>query len=226
MGAAASVVLDEELKKPIDASDLATPELALAEVTRLRQLLADQQAPSGSSRRIIIITGAPGSGKGSQAPVIVEKLGIPQLSTGDMLRAAVAAGTEVGKQADDVMKAGGLVSDELVVGVIRDRITADDCKAGFLLDGFPRTVPQAAMLDEILAAAGEATTMLLQVCVRVCVCVCVCVYTIPTTVPYTSLPPGHYDSTHTMLRQPRRLSCYGSDTHSGGGCGRVESGVK
>ena len=177
MGAGASVALDEELKKPADASDLTTPELALAEVTRLRKLLADQQAPSGSSRRIIIITGAPGSGKGSQAPVIVEKLGIPQLSTGDMLRAAVAAGTEVGKQADDVMKAGGLVSDELVVGVIRDRITADDCKAGFLLDGFPRTVPQATMLDEILAAAGEATTMLLQVCV------CVCVSTVPHRPP-------------------------------------------
>ena len=91
----------------------------------------------------MILFGPPGAGKGSQAPKIVEALGIPQLSTGDMLRAAVAAGSEVGQQAKDVMAAGGLVSDELVISIIKERIKDDDCKGGFILDGFPRTVEQA-----------------------------------------------------------------------------------
>ena len=100
--------------------------------------------------------GPPGAGKGSQAPKIVETLGIPQLSTGDMLRAAVAAGTEVGMKAKTVMEAGGLVTDDLVVGIIRDRIKEDDCSKGFILDGFPRTVAQAKMLDDMLNDTGEA----------------------------------------------------------------------
>ena len=98
---------------------------------------------AGPSKTVMILFGPPGAGKGSQAPKIVEVLGIPQLSTGDMLRAAVAAGSEVGKQAKDVMASGGLVSDELVVSIICDRIKEDDCKTGFILDGFPRTVEQA-----------------------------------------------------------------------------------
>eukprot|EP00928_Gymnodinium_smaydae_P037091 TRINITY_DN2580_c0_g2_i1.p1 TRINITY_DN2580_c0_g2~~TRINITY_DN2580_c0_g2_i1.p1 ORF type:complete len:555 (+),score=107.34 TRINITY_DN2580_c0_g2_i1:58-1722(+) len=110
---------------------------------------------SGTSRNIVILFGPPGAGKGSQAPKIVETLGIPQLSTGDMLRAAVAAGTEVGLQADSVMKSGGLVSDSLVVSIIKDRIKEDDCKGGFILDGFPRTVEQAKMLDEMLTVSNE-----------------------------------------------------------------------
>ena len=107
------------------------------------------------ARSVVILFGPPGSGKGTHAPKLVEKLGAPQLSTGDMLRAAVVAGTEVGKQAKDVMASGGLVSDEIVVGIIKDRIAEDDCKSGFILDGFPRTVEQAKMLDDCLGATSE-----------------------------------------------------------------------
>merc|ERR1740138_232668 len=112
-------------------------------------------------RNIMILIGAPGAGKGSQAPKIVDKLKIPQLSTGDMLRAAVAAGSEVGKQAKDVMASGGLVSDELVVSIIRERIAEPDCGGGFILDGFPRTVEQAKMLDEMLAGTGDKVSLVL-----------------------------------------------------------------
>ncbi|KAL3923675.1 MAG: hypothetical protein SGPRY_004145 [Prymnesium sp.] len=112
-------------------------------------------------KTVMILFGPPGAGKGSQAPKIVESLGIPQLSTGDMLRAAVAAGTEVGKQAKDVMEAGGLVSDELVVSIIRDRIKEKDCEGGFILDGFPRTVEQAKMLDEMLDETGDKVNIVL-----------------------------------------------------------------
>ena len=114
---------------------------------------------------IVILFGPPGAGKGSQAPKIVGALGVPQLSTGDMLRAAVATGTEIGKQADEVMQSGALVSDELVVSIIRERIAESDCDRGFLLDGFPRTVEQAKMLDEMLTASKEkvATVISLEV---------------------------------------------------------------
>merc|ERR1719487_65468 len=107
------------------------------------------------NRSISILFGPPGAGKGTHAPKIVEALGTPQLSTGDMLREAVAAGTEVGKKADAVMKSGGLVSDDIVIGIIKDRIKADDCKRGFILDGFPRTLVQAKELDTMLEASGE-----------------------------------------------------------------------
>merc|ERR1712050_124061 len=94
-------------------------------------------------RKIMMLFGAPGAGKGTQGPKIVDELGIPQLSTGDMLREAVAAGTEVGKKAKEVMASGGLVSDDIVIGIIADRIKESDCKTGFILDGFPRTLAQA-----------------------------------------------------------------------------------
>lgn len=91
----------------------------------------------------IILLGSPGSGKGTQAQFIIEKYAIPQISTGDMLRAAVREGTPLGIEAKKVMDAGGLVSDDIILGLIKERITADDCANGFLLDGFPRTIVQA-----------------------------------------------------------------------------------
>ena len=95
----------------------------------------------------IILLGSPGSGKGTQAQFITEKFSIPQISTGDMLRAAVRAGTPLGLEAKKIMDAGGLVSDEIILGLIKDRITLSDCANGFLLDGFPRTIAQAEGLD-------------------------------------------------------------------------------
>ena len=107
----------------------------------------------------LILLGAPGAGKGTQAQFIREKFGIPQISTGDMLRAAVKAGTPLGIAAKKVMDAGGLVSDEIIIGLVTARLQQDDCRAGYLFDGFPRTLPQAEAMKE----AGVALDYVLEI---------------------------------------------------------------
>ncbi len=107
----------------------------------------------------LILLGAPGAGKGTQAAFIKQKYNIPQISTGDMLRAAVAAGTELGIAAKKVMDAGGLVSDDIIIGLVKDRLKQDDCKNGYLFDGFPRTTRQADAMKE----AGVAIDYVLEI---------------------------------------------------------------
>jgi adenylate kinase len=104
----------------------------------------------------LILVGPPGAGKGTQAAKLIERLGVPHLSTGDMLREAVRQGTELGKKAEGFMKSGGLVTDELVIPIVVERIQQSDCAQGFILDGFPRTRPQAEALDVALKAARVA----------------------------------------------------------------------
>ena len=107
----------------------------------------------------LILLGAPGAGKGTQAAMICQKYGIPQISTGDMLRAAVKAGTPLGLAAKKVMDAGGLVSDEIIIGLVKERIAQPDCAGGFLFDGFPRTIPQA----DAMKSAGVKLDAVLEI---------------------------------------------------------------
>ncbi len=111
----------------------------------------------------IIMLGAPGAGKGTQAKMIASKYGIPHISTGDIFRANIKAGTELGKKAKEYMDKGLLVPDELVVDLIMDRFKEDDAKNGYVLDGFPRTIPQAEALDAALSKAGEAVDYAINV---------------------------------------------------------------
>jgi adenylate kinase len=110
----------------------------------------------------IILLGPPGAGKGTQAQFICERFGIPQISTGDMLRAAVKAGTELGKKAQGIMASGGLVSDDIIIGLVKERIQEPDCANGFLFDGFPRTIPQAQALID----AGIAIDKVVEIAVE------------------------------------------------------------
>lgn len=111
----------------------------------------------------LLLLGAPGSGKGTQSERLREKLNIPQLSTGDMLRQAVAAGTDLGKKAKSYMEQGTLVPDEVIIGLMRERIAQADCKAGYILDGFPRTVAQAKALDEMLQSVGSRLDVVCEI---------------------------------------------------------------
>ncbi len=110
----------------------------------------------------LILLGAPGAGKGTQAQFITDKFGIPQISTGDMLRAAVKAETELGLKAKAVMDSGGLVSDDIIIGLVKERIQQDDCQSGFLFDGFPRTIPQA----EAMVSAGVNIDHVVEIAVE------------------------------------------------------------
>lgn len=113
----------------------------------------------------LVLLGPPGAGKGTQAARLVEKHGVPQLSTGDMLRAAVAAKTPIGLRAKEIMDAGALVPDEVVIGLIDERLGASDCASGFILDGFPRTVAQAEALQELLVRRGLSLNAVLELAV-------------------------------------------------------------
>ena len=113
----------------------------------------------------LVLLGPPGAGKGTQAARLVEKHGVPQLSTGDMLRAAVAAKTPIGLRAKEIMDAGALVPDEVVIGLIDERLGASDCAKGFILDGFPRTVAQAEALQELLVRRGLSLDAVLELAV-------------------------------------------------------------
>lgn len=111
----------------------------------------------------LVLLGAPGAGKGTQAKKLIEKYGIPQISTGDLLRAAVAAGTPLGKEAKSYMDKGELVPDSVVLGMVEERLKQDDCKKGYILDGFPRNTAQAEALDKMLASLNMSLTAALSV---------------------------------------------------------------
>ena len=111
----------------------------------------------------VVLLGAPGAGKGTQAKMLIDRFKIPQISTGDILRKAVADGTPLGKEAKVIMDSGGLVSDKIVLGLVEERLKQPDCKNGFILDGFPRNTVQAEALDKILAGAGMPLTVALNI---------------------------------------------------------------
>ena len=113
----------------------------------------------------IILLGPPGCGKGTQAQKLIREFGFVQLSTGDMLRAAISNGTEIGMQAKSIIDKGKLVSDEIVIGIVRERIFSTECECGYMLDGFPRTLAQAEKLDQILSGRNQKIDVVLRLCV-------------------------------------------------------------
>jgi adenylate kinase len=114
----------------------------------------------------LILFGPPGAGKGTQAQIVADRQGIPQISTGDMLREAVANGTDLGRRAKTVMERGDLVSDDLILGIVSERLERTDCRPGFILDGFPRTVAQAEALDKLLEQQGRDPARVISLRVR------------------------------------------------------------
>lgn len=172
MGAGGSVPMDDleafkAAKAVYESIEDKSDDKAVMEQVKAAYLA--KASPEGtvapSSRKIIMLFGPPAAGKGTHGPRIEKAFGIPTLSTGDMLRQAVADKTPVGLKADEVMAAGQLVSDEIVIEIIKDRIAKDDCQGGFILDGFPRTVEQAKALDGILSITGEVVTCVLALVV-------------------------------------------------------------
>lgn len=129
-----------------------------------KDMAPKDMAPNGMASRVLLF-GAPGSGKGTQAALLAERLGVPAISTGEMLRAAVAGGSALGRKVDGILAAGSLVDDETMGDVVRERLARTDARRGFLLDGYPRTIPQAATLEEILHrhGAGLDAAILLEV---------------------------------------------------------------
>ena len=118
------------------------------------------------SERNLLLLGPPGAGKGTQAKLLEERLGIPQIATGDILREAVASGSEIGRRANAIMKKGELVPDEVVIGIVEERVGRRDCKEGFILDGFPRTREQAKALDGLLTKTDRAPLVALSLIVK------------------------------------------------------------
>jgi adenylate kinase len=131
------------------------PDLAQVSTSDIFEELRKRFECALKPERRLILVGPPGSGKGSQAPRLKDDFCLCHLATGDLLRNAVAAGSEYGKQAAAVMNSGGLVSDEIVIGIIKENLSRPDCQRGFILDGFPRTVVQAEKLDDMLRSTGK-----------------------------------------------------------------------
>jgi adenylate kinase len=160
---AKAVIIELGITGDISYADLKAKYISYHQAIRaMQKRRINSPEAKSDQRKIMILCGPPGSGKGTVGPKLVQELGIPQLSTGDMLRAAVKAQTAIGLRAQDMMKAGLLVSDEIVCGIIAERIQNEDCKNGFCLDGFPRTLPQAQTLDKTLASKGERVVCVLK----------------------------------------------------------------
>jgi len=147
---------------------------------------------SGKGARIVLL-GPPGAGKGTQAQLLAQRVGVPAISTGDMLRAAVAAGSELGRRVDGVMASGGLVDDALMAEVVRERLAQPDAARGYLLDGYPRTLPQAETLSGILGDAGQALDAVLLIDVP------------EDELVRRSLLRGRGDDTEEVIRQRQRV---------------------